>query len=291
MQTKTYYSNETEPSYSGTTPTRADTIPSSGNGTRYTFSKWNLLTSSDFSKVYQAQFSTQILYIWDKYEAQASTYSEQFVKEYRVYNHYYDANSVPPAFERIILTDTNKNGHVILNHGRNNGNLFEEGENSDTLYYGIFNYRSYISDTGHLNTTSSPTSLSGRPYESYSTNSNGNSVSLYVNTYNGEYTYLCLESITPPTLIEYLGGSGHVAANISTDQNGVLWCIAFGSFYEFDSLPDHTPEYVGNFYVKARLYQIIRHSSAGVYIDYVISLNPADYPNNGPREQYYYIKR
>ena len=75
LQSKTYYSNETEPSYSGSTPTRADTIPSSGNGTRYTFNGWDLLTSSENSKVYQAQFNTQTLYIWNRYNI-SYTYQE-----------------------------------------------------------------------------------------------------------------------------------------------------------------------------------------------------------------------
>ena len=67
LQTKTYFANESEPSYSGSTPTRPDDIPSSGNGTRYTFSSWILVSSSSNTKVYRAQYSTQVLYIWDRY--------------------------------------------------------------------------------------------------------------------------------------------------------------------------------------------------------------------------------
>lgn len=86
LQTKTYFANESEPSYSGTTPTRPDDIPSSGNGTRYTFSSWILVSSSSNSKVYQAQFSTQVLYIWDRYTIEdGNTYDRR-----SVYGHSWD---------------------------------------------------------------------------------------------------------------------------------------------------------------------------------------------------------
>lgn len=76
LQTKQYFGGDPEPSYDGNTPTRADTIPSSGTGTRYTFSGWNLISSSNFSKEYQAQFSTQVLYIWDRYRVSNTSTSK-----------------------------------------------------------------------------------------------------------------------------------------------------------------------------------------------------------------------
>ena len=68
LQTKTYLASEGEPSYSGSTPSRSDYIPSSGTGTRYTFSGWTLISSSGLDKTYRASFSSRTLYIWDRYD-------------------------------------------------------------------------------------------------------------------------------------------------------------------------------------------------------------------------------
>ena len=79
LQTKTYLASEGEPSYSGSTPSRSDYIPSSGTGTRYTFSGWTLISSSGLDKTYRASFSSRTLYIWDRYsvEGTGNYYKEQ----------------------------------------------------------------------------------------------------------------------------------------------------------------------------------------------------------------------
>ena len=73
LQRKTYNKGDSEPSYSGSTPTR----PNDTNYS-YTFSSWVLLSSSNNTKTYRAQYTSKPLYhygaynvmngfLWEKY--------------------------------------------------------------------------------------------------------------------------------------------------------------------------------------------------------------------------------
>ena len=76
LQRKTYYKSGTEPSYSGSTPTRPD------DNYRYTFSGWTLVSSDAYSKTYRAQFTSTRIVItvtwqnWNGTVLQTKTYNK-----------------------------------------------------------------------------------------------------------------------------------------------------------------------------------------------------------------------
>lgn len=104
LQTKTYLANEGEPSYSGSTPSRSDYIPSSGTGTRYTFSGWTLISSSGLDKTYRANFSSRTLYIWDRYNVVESV-TESYVSGETFYDS--TTGGGPNQLQMIIHATTN----------------------------------------------------------------------------------------------------------------------------------------------------------------------------------------
>ena len=73
LQRKTYNKGSSEPSYSGSTPTR----PNDSNYT-YTFSGWTLVSSSTYSKTYKAQYTSKPLYHYGAYNVMNGFLWEKF---------------------------------------------------------------------------------------------------------------------------------------------------------------------------------------------------------------------
>ena len=136
LQTKTYLANEGEPSYSGSTPSRSDYIPSSGTGTRYTFSGWTLISSSGLDKTYRASFSSRTLYIWDRYNC---TWKEEEITDNVLITHHENVGIVSGytryTFDKATGTFSTAGDYGVYTWGQNMTGLYHSPSAANHCIY------------------------------------------------------------------------------------------------------------------------------------------------------------
>ena len=260
LQTKTYFGGDPEPTYSGSTPTRPDNIPSSGNGTRYTFSGWNLVSSSTFAKNYQAKFNTTTLYVWNRYTVvEGSTYTSK-----SLYSHYWsDEDSWDPG-NATISGVNNQNFEYCVQYqmSSNTSNTFR----SDVLN------SAWDASTKTFNINNISYDIKTGKSVSHGGNHNGS------RDYTDFFIWGTLSHVN-----EYPGDSnGYIYINPSSPTSPSLIHLHTGCWPQSSKYSNYS----------TTVTEYLVGKEMGTYIDYVISTSSSAYPSSGEHtDGYWYVKR
>ena len=218
---------------------------------------WNLISSTTFSKTYQAQFSTQVLYIWDRYTIEdGNTYDRR-----SVYGHSWDEEDWNDGYATIdaVGDDTfdycAKYQQSYTNNTTFKTNLLNSAFDSLVKKFDISKITYETSTTQSITTGGNHTS-SGT-YTSYFIWGTISHINSYPDDPNG-YIYIIPSSPISPTILLLEISCSRSSSNKSYSTN---------------------------------VYEYYCAKIKGDYIDYIVSSSSSEYPIDDIFEDYWYTRR